>query len=76
MKSGLLVSLLNKAPNMYADPALIKKHEFKIRVDDPVEEKIIKFAGGKQPAAYLRELIEKALAMEEAKQSMSQPQTH
>lgn len=61
---------------MYADPALIKKHEFKIRVDDPVEEKIIKFAGGKQPAAYLRELIEKALAMEEAKQSMNQPQPH
>lgn len=28
---------------MYANPALIKKHEFKIRVDDPVEAKIIVF---------------------------------
>lgn len=50
---------------MYANPALIKKHEFKIRVDDPIEKKIIRYANGKQPAAYLRELIERALQQEE-----------
>ena len=56
--------LTNEVP-MYANPALIKKHEFKIRVDDPVEAKIIQLANGKQPAAYLRELIERALEQEE-----------
>jgi len=61
---------------MYANRQLVKDHEFKVRVDAPTCDRVLRLSNGRQPAAYLREIIEAALDLEEQRQASLHTTAH